>query len=638
MKILLAEDDERLGKLIQDYLLPESELIDVVNTGFEIGEKLKKESYDILILDVMLPKKNGIDICRDLRREGINIAILFITALSNQNDKIKAFESGADDYLIKPFDFEELLLRVKALLRRDRDNKIKSSELSWNNLVLMPEKKQVFYKNNSIHLTPTEFKILEIFLTTPNKVFSPESIIDRLWDIETTPTNNTLRTHIKSLRKKLEEKGAEKDFIQTVYGVGYRLKSIEDKSSAKTESLKDETEDNLSLNSEKYQQNKIDNNEEEFNNLIKTMWLDNQKSIFDDCNKLSDYIEGKNQELNLEQVIRITHNFAGFLGSIGFDTAGKISREIENLLKNNRDNLANPEIKSTILKLSNDLKNNLFPEGKITTAENESFPTKNVSFQEDVKILVMDEDIKLSNNLILFMDNPQVKFDFVYAIESGIKYLQEREYNLVILETEWKNSFRDELVKIFDELKTQEDKIKTIIYTKNDSVENRLYCSKYPISTFLNKNNSLEILWENIQNILANNHHISDNHYIYNILIIDDDVRFTEVLKQKLIANKLPVNIHTISDSETFLDEINKIKPKLIILDLQMPKLNGLDICKIIKKDPFLQSIPIIFLTGNLAPDIINQFVEAGADDFISKAIIDLELYPRIMTHLKRFN
>ncbi|WP_017294185.1 response regulator transcription factor [Geminocystis herdmanii] len=625
MKILLAEDDERLGKLIHDYLLPEAELVDVVNTGFEIAEKLTKESYDVLILDVMLPKKNGIDICRDLRRGGINIAILFITALSNQNDKIKAFESGADDYLIKPFDFQELLVRVKALLRRD--NQIQSSHLKWNNLVMIPEEKQLFYCDNTIHLTPTEFKILQVFLSTPNRVFSSDSIIDRLWDIEATPTESTLRTHIKSLRKKLEEKGAEKDFIETVYGMGYRLKQIKEK-------LITKTENEFLLNEKKQKESK----ENELKSLMKKMWLDNQKSIAEDCQKLSDYIEGNNKELDIDQAIRIVHNFVGFLGSLGFDTASKISKEIENLLKNNRDNLQNQEIKSTIMKLLNDLETNLFPSGEIATSANQQNLTKHLFSQEKIEILVIDEDIKLSNNLILFMDNPQVNFNFVYTIESGLKYLKEKQYNLVILETEWKKNSSNQLIKILDYLKKKENKTKTIIYSKNDSLENRLYCSKYPISAFLNKNNSLEILWENIKTILSNNHHISETNYLYDILIIDDDVRFTEVLKQKLISNKLPINIQTISDSETFLEEITKIKPELIILDLQMPKLNGLDICKIIKKDPFLQSIPIIFLTGNLKPDIINQFVEAGADDFISKSKIDLELYPRIMTHLKRFN
>jgi DNA-binding response OmpR family regulator/HPt (histidine-containing phosphotransfer) domain-containing protein len=628
MKILLAEDDQRLGTLIHDYLLPESEIVDVVNTGLNIAEKIQENSYDILILDVMLPKKNGIDICRELRKNKVNIAILFITALSNQNDKIKAFESGADDYLIKPFDFEELLARVKALLRRD--NKTKSSHLIWNDLVMIPEENKLYYDEHSFHLTPTEFKILQIFLTTPNKVFSPDSIIDRLWDIETTPTNSTLRTHIKSLRKKLEEKGLEKNFIETVYGVGYRLKPPKDKLLNKT---KNDSSSNTKKNTKKIQESK----EDELKNLMKNMWLDSQQSIADECQKLSDYIEGKNQELDLDQAIRIAHNFVGSLGSLGFETASHISKDIENLLKNNRDHLDNQEIKSTIINLLNDLETNLFPSGKITTSENQQNSSKDLFFQKDIQILVIDEDIKLSNNLILFMDNPQVHFDFVYSIKSGLQYLKERQYDLVILETEWKKKSTNQLVKILDYLKKIDAQTNTIIYTQNDSLENRLYCSKYPISAFLNKSNSLEILWENIKTVLSNNH-ISETNYLYDILIIDDDVIFTEVLKQKLIFNKLPVNIQTISDSQTFLEEIAKIKPELIILDLQMPKLNGLDICKIIKKDPFLQSIPIIFLTGHLAPDIINQFVEAGADDFISKSKIDLELYPRIMTNLKRFN
>jgi len=165
MKIILVEDDERLGKLIKEYLIHESEVFDIVKTGVNIAQQLEEKKYDILILDVMLPDRNGIDICRELRKNNVNISILFITALNNQIDKIKAFESGADDYLTKPFDFQELLVRIKALVRRE--NNIESPKLIWQNLIMMPEEKKVVYENKYLHLTPTEFKILQIFFRNP---------------------------------------------------------------------------------------------------------------------------------------------------------------------------------------------------------------------------------------------------------------------------------------------------------------------------------------------------------------------------------------------------------------------------------------------------------------------------------------
>jgi DNA-binding response OmpR family regulator len=631
MKILLVEDDQRLGKLIQDFLITESEIVDLVNTGIKIKEKLDQKNYDILILDVMLPDKNGIDICRELRKRDINIPILFITALNNQIDKIKAFESGADDYIIKPFDFQELLVRIKALVRREKITK--STTLTWQNLVMIPEEKQVKYKDNYLHLTPTEFRILEIFLTTPLRVFDTDNIINQLWDIDTIPTHNTLRTHIKSLRKKLIDVGLSKDFIETVYGIGYRLKATENKFTQNSEnkSLLLTDTDKKNQNTENQNQLKV-SKEDELQLLIRKMWLDNQESISQDCEKLRDFVEGKNS-IDIKNAIIIAHNFAGFLGSLGYINAGSLSKQIENLLKDNDFEIKNQEINAKITNLIHELEKDLFPEGKPIQEkkEEEIFHSK-----EKIEILVIDEDEKLANKLIMFIEHSQVLLSFCHSISSAKKYLQEKVFDLVILETQWKNLIDRENC-LLNLLAEKKEETKIIIYSEDDSLENRLYCSKYPINAFLSKTNSLKVLWENIKSALTKkNNSDSIVNPLHNILIIDDDVRFTAVLREKLIINQLPVNINIVSDSETFLDEIKKIKPELIILDLEMPKLNGLDICKIIKKDPLLQSIPIIFLTSNLASDTITQFLEAGGDDFISKSKIDLELYPRILTHLNR--
>ncbi|BAQ62808.1 two component Transcriptional regulator [Geminocystis sp. NIES-3708] len=623
------EDDQRFGKLIKDYLITESEKIDLVNTGINIRDKLDQGSYDILILDVMLPEKNGIDICRELRATNINLPILFITALNNQIDKIKAFESGADDYLIKPFDFQELLARIKALVRREK--KIKSTtNLTWQNLVMILEEKQVKYGDNYLHLTPTEYKILEIFLTTPQKVFNTDNIIDQLWDIDTIPTNNTLRTHIKSLRKKLTDVGLDKDFIETLYGMGYRLKPLNNKSD-KNIIKKSSSLINYFQNNQLTKNQSDINKQEKLQLLIEQMWLENQENVSQDCQKLLDYIHSKNN-LKIDDAIRTVHNFVGFLGSIGYINASNISKKIEVLLKNNYPHVKDQKNIIKITNLIHELEKELFPEGR----QNYDKKDQELFNQQKVEILVIDEDQKLANQLIMFIENPQVSLSFCHSILSAQNYLNEKTYDVVILETQWKNN-SDRENSILNLLGEKKKETKIIIYSKDDSLENRLYCSKYPINAFLSKNNSLEILWENIKSALIQNHSNSIVNSLYNILIIDDDVRFTSILKQKLIINQLPLNINIISESETFLDEIKKIKPQLIILDLEMPKLNGLDICKIIKKDPLLQSIPVIFLTSNLASNIINQFLEAGADDFISKSKIDLELYPRILTHLQGY-
>lgn len=623
MKILLVEDDQRLGKLIKEYLMPESEVIDVISNGAEIRDMLATNDYDILILDVMLPKKNGIDICRELRAENVNIGILFITALNSQTDKIKAFESGADDYLIKPFDFQELLLRVKALVRRENKGGINS--LKWGDLVMIPIEKKVYFLNEELTLTPTEFKILQIFLQYPQQVFKTDNIIDKLWDLDNIPTNNTLRSHIKSLRRKFEQVGLGKDFIETVYGMGYKLR---------------EAKKEWSITKSSAQQNKNGVNDknhlekEKLETLIEEIWEENRSSIYQDCQKLRYYIKPPNKVIDKNEAIRIAHNLAGFLGSVGFDKASQTAKEIEIFLQNNDDHLSNEKIVNKIIQLINNLEKYLFPDGTPIINDNN---TINIDFPETIDLLVIDEDQNLVNQLILFIEHPQIILHFAHTIESAIKYLEEQQFHLIIVETSWQNQvIKDN--QILELLMNKKGESQVIVYTRDETLENRLYCSDFPIFAFLSKVNSLEVLWENIKNALLQIKHNSSVNKLYNLVVIDDDERFIQVLEKKLALQKLPIQLHTISDSETFLTRIKAIKPNLVILDLKMPKLNGLDICKIIKTDPFLQNIPVIFLTGYLTPEVINQFVEAGADDFISKSKIDLELQPRIMTHLKKFN
>ena len=622
MKILLVEDDQRLGKLIRDYLMPESEQIDLISNGAEIKEKLAANDYDILILDVMLPKKNGIDICRELRAENIDIAILFVTALSKQTDKIKAFESGADDYLTKPFDFQELLLRVKALLRRDKKEIIHS--LKWGDLVMTPMEKKVYFLNKELSLTPTEFKILQIFLQYPQQVFKPDNLIDQLWDLDSIPTNNTLRSHIKSLRRKFEQIGLGKDFIETVYGMGYKLKDITEESSAPS------PRDKVAVS-----QTQVSESTTELQAAIDEIWQEHRASIYHDCQKLIAYIQKKYTPVKTDEAIRIAHNLAGFLGTVGFEESSNIARQIEQIIKENNqkltdEKLSDQKIVKQTSQLINDLQASLFPEGKPITEKKES--NLDINLQEKIDILVIDEDQNLANQLILFIDHPQISLHFAHSIDSAINLLDEQKFKLIILETSWQDK-AIEKSQILELVMDKKGDSHIIVYTQDDSLENRLNCTHYPIFAFLIKSNSLEFLWDIINNALLQNPSI-DN--LYNVVLIDDDERFIKVFSQKLDVQKLPIKLTSISDSETFLVRIKNIKPDLIILDLQMPKLNGLDICKIIKTDHVLHNIPVIFLTGNLSSEAINQFVEVGADDFISKSKIDLELYPRIMTHLNK--
>lgn len=221
MRILLVEDDDLIIEPLVEALANQHYVVDVATdgqAGLELGLAF---SYDLLLLDVMLPKLDGITLCRRLRSEGNRLPILMLTVQHTSTDKIIGLDAGADDYLVKPFDLQELLARVRALLRRG--NLATPPVLEWQNLRLDPSTCAVTYSGQILHLTPKEYALLELFLRNRQRVFSQGAILEHLWSFEE-PQEDTVRAHIKGLRQKLRTADAPADLIETVYGLGYRLK------------------------------------------------------------------------------------------------------------------------------------------------------------------------------------------------------------------------------------------------------------------------------------------------------------------------------------------------------------------------------------------------------------------------------
>ncbi len=222
MRILLVEDDERITDALAEDLTDQHYVVDVANDG-QVGRELVESfSYDLILLDVMLPKIDGITLCRKLRSQNNLTPILMLTARDTISDRILGLDAGADDYLVKPFDLGELSARIRALLRRG--NTTLPPVLEWDSLRLDPSTCEVFYKENLLSLSPKEYALLEFFLRHPRRVFSRAQILENLWSFERLPEEATVKAHIRGLRQKLDAAGAPSDLIETVYGLGYRLK------------------------------------------------------------------------------------------------------------------------------------------------------------------------------------------------------------------------------------------------------------------------------------------------------------------------------------------------------------------------------------------------------------------------------
>jgi DNA-binding response OmpR family regulator len=224
-KILLIEDDERIVELVDIHLKD----IFCESTKAYRGEEglyqALNKNFDLIILDIMLPDMNGVEICRRIRSEKNNTPIMMLTARSEEIDKIIGLETGADDYLTKPFSIRELIARIKAVLRRTEinNNNLPNAVITCDSLTIDSVKRKVMLKETKLELTPKEFDLLYLFMTNPGKTYSRDSLLNAIWGYEFTGYEHTVNSHINRLRAKIETDLSQPKYILTTWGVGYRF-------------------------------------------------------------------------------------------------------------------------------------------------------------------------------------------------------------------------------------------------------------------------------------------------------------------------------------------------------------------------------------------------------------------------------
>ncbi|MEM6590315.1 MAG: response regulator transcription factor [Cyanobacteria bacterium P01_C01_bin.73] len=221
MQILLVEDDMQLSMSLAEALTAQRYEVDLVKDGETAWERICAFEYALILLDVTLPKLDGIRLCQRLRNQGYLTPVLMLTARDTSPDKVMGLDSGADAYMVKPFNLQELLAQIRALLRRGLS--VTTAVLTWGDLQLNPETYEVNYGRSPIHLTPKEFALLEALLLHGRRVLSRAAIIEQAWPTQEAPEADTIKSYIKTLRAKLKAAGAPKNLIETVHGVGYRL-------------------------------------------------------------------------------------------------------------------------------------------------------------------------------------------------------------------------------------------------------------------------------------------------------------------------------------------------------------------------------------------------------------------------------
>ncbi|MFB2880007.1 response regulator [Floridanema aerugineum] len=307
MKILLVEDDSHTQEVLQTTLTKQNFLVDGATDGETAWELLGQFTYDLLLLDVMLPKLDGISLCRRLRQAENPILIMLLTTRDSVTDKLLGLESGADDYLTKPIDLQELTARIHTLTRRNP--LVPNSILTYDRLCLDPVSRQVTYNGQLLKIGRKEYLILELLLRHPHQVFNRSEIIDRLWSLDQEiPTEATVKSHIRSIRRKLEQVGGE-DLIQTLYGQGYRLNPALQKPPAL----------------------------EQINKITANVWERAYSKSLDKIAELEQAIailqSGNLEETLRQQTVFTAHKLAGTLGVFGFEIAAQLSQQIEDVFR-----------------------------------------------------------------------------------------------------------------------------------------------------------------------------------------------------------------------------------------------------------------------------------------------------------------
>ena len=607
MRILVVDDDRILAEVVKRSLSNQHHIVDVVEDGQMGWNYVQTGEYELVLLDINLPGLDGVSLCQKMRFENYATPILLMTAKNTSEDRILGLDAGADDYLTKPLDLGELNARVRALSRRGEV--VSTTVLDINGLILDPSSCQVSYEQQLIKLTAKEYSLLEIFLRNPLRVFSRAQILDKIWTFDDPPLEESVKAHIKGLRKKLKEVGVV-DWIENVYGIGYRLNPQVAKSQ----------------NTNQAQSQSASTLEQEFNQKLDRMWLKYQDKMAERMNILQTAVTNlKKAELSADlhhNAERAAHKLAGVLGMFDRDAGTEIAREIETLLQANQV-LDFPQ-QQRFIALVADLDSLL--------ALDETLTSDTLS---ETPLLLISGDTHLSLELQQLVKTQGIGWHQVDNLVSAKTWLQTNSPYLVTIDTETVAN-QQEYLSLIAELNARTPAILTLVLAAADSLNQpdemtllRIKVARAGASSFLAKPVTPTIVWQTTNQLLERNQSTSAS-----ILIVDDDVVFLAAVRSLL--EPWGIKVTTLEESWRFWQILPATKPDLVILDIEMPEVNGIELCQTLRSDPDWQELPILFLTARQDPKTIQQVFEVGGDDYISKPVVGAELIARINNRLDR--
>lgn len=621
MKILLVEDDLHSAAILLQLLAESHYTIDAVADAKTAWQYVETYDYDLIILDVMLPDSNGLGLCAKLRNEGYTTPVLLLTAKDSTSDRVMGLEAGADDYVVKPYHFQELVARIRALLRRYHEGDTLIQEFGWEGLRLDLKTNTVTYKQQPLRLTQKEYGLLEIFLRHPQQIFSRSALIDQVWSAGEFPSEEAVTTHIKGLRQKLKAAGLQTDPIETLYGLGYRLKSSPVQVNAEPvviSPLADKpviNKDISPLDKARIQEVIAIMAQKLIASLPETIAMFRQVAIALAQDELG-------ADLRYEGYMQ-AHRLIGSLGSLGFPEGSAIARQLEVML--HRDfslSIFDAELLQQLVTKLEEVTLNPSPpiaaEPTILLSDYSPLPL----------LLIVDDDVRFIQEIQLEAGTWGMRVQATVDLKTAREKIAKEAPDVILLDIMFPESSENGL-SFLDELAQRETQIPTVMMTAASGLSDRVMAVRKGSCSFIEKPASTEKILSTVSQVLSQRHTGRPK-----VLIVDDDPNTLKVLRQLL--KSYDVEVTTLQDSKQFWQVLESTCPDLLILDFLMPYYSGLDLCQAVRTSSRWHDLPIVFLSAQNDRETIRQLFIAGADDYLNKPIAESDVYTRILSRLDR--
>jgi diguanylate cyclase (GGDEF)-like protein len=619
MKILLVEDDALIAEPLAKALIDQRYAVDVATDGQAGWELMESFTYDLILLDVMLPKLDGMTLCRQLRSQGNQTPILLLTAQKTSSNTAIGLDAGADDYVAKPFNLQELLARIRALLRRG--GAALPPLLEWRNLKLDPSICEVTCNSHAVRLTPKEYGLLELFLRNPHRIYNTGALIDHIWSFEEPPTEDTIRSHIKGLRHKLKAAGVLDEPIETVYGIGYRLRLAEEKS---TGVKKQKSKDPKGQESKGVEESTVEAQTEAG---ITNIW----EQVKEDTNRRVEVLEqavalllqNKLSDEWRKQAEWEAHKLAGSLGMFGADEGSRLAQEIETLLEKgvSLDRNQTQHLSQLVTALRQEVQ-------RMNTGQLPEIISAGEPIDERPWLLIVSPNQLLAEQLAAQTSSWGMRSQITSNPVVAREQITDEHPNAVVLDFAAADTLDNNLT-LLAELSACSPPVPALVLTDRDSLIDRVKIARLGGRRVLQQPVTATQVLEAVNQVLQNTRLTKAM-----VMIVDDDPHVLMALQHLLIPWGLYVSV--LDNPLLFLDTLEATPPDLLVLDVEMPHISGIELCQVVRNDPRWSGLPILFLTSHADPEIMHQVFAAGADDYVRKPIVGPELVTRIFNRLER--